>query len=102
MRPDRLRALREAANLSQEELALEIDSSEPMIQRYEKGSHKPGVDVLLRLAQYFHVSSDYLLGLSDNPNVSIDPQLRPVEAAAIDAWRKGEKIAAIKEIVNDD
>lgn len=60
MRTDRLRALREAKKLSRDELALEVGSSKPMLQRYEKGESQPTADVIIRLAQFFRVSSDYL------------------------------------------
>jgi len=102
MRGDRLRTLREAANLTQEALAAEIESSEPQIWRYENADSNPRADVLVRLAGFFSVSVDYLLGLTDNPSQNTDSQLRPREAAALSAWRRGERFDAIKVIVDDD
>lgn len=101
MRGDRLRALRESARLTQEELATEIGSSEPQIWRYEKGKSKPGADVLEKLARYFNVSADYLLGVTDDPSENLSYELKPNEAAVIDAWRRGEKYEAIKVIMDD-
>lgn len=102
MRGDRLRALREAMNLTQEELALEVESSEPQIWRYENKNSPPRSDVLARLARYFHVSADYLLGLTDNPAVKVDQNLNPQEAAVLSAWRRGDRFEAIKVIVEDE
>lgn len=102
MRGDRLRTLREAANLTQEELAIEIDSSEPQILRYEKNQNEPRADVLVRLAQFFSVSADYLLGLTDNPSINVDGDLNPQEAAALSAWRRGERLDAIRVIAGDN
>lgn len=38
--------------------------------RYEKGERMPDGNTLISLADYFNVSSDYLLGLSDNPEIN--------------------------------
>ncbi len=102
MRGDRLKALREAARLTQEGLAVEVGSSEPQIWRYEKNENEPRADMLVRIARYFSVSSDYLLGLTDNPSVRIDQELKPQEAAVLSAWRRGERIEAIKVIIDNE
>lgn len=102
MRGDRLRALREAQGLTQEELALEVGSSEPQIWRYEKSENEPRADVLMRIAQFFNVSADYLLGLTDNSAMNINSELKAQEAAALDAWRRGERFEAIRVIVEDE
>lgn len=102
MRGDRLKALREAARLTQEELASEVGSSEPQIWRYEKNESEPRADVLIRLAKYFDVSVDYLLGLTENPAINVDRDLNPQEAAALQAWRRGDVRRAIKAIVDDE
>lgn len=101
MRGDRLRALREAARLTQLELAERIGGSESMIWRYEQGKREPGISVLARLASFFSVTSDYLIGLTDDPKIAVR-DLEPKERAAIDAWRRGEKYEAIKAIVGDE
>jgi len=63
----RLRKLREAKGLTQEELAKVINVSNKTISVYEKGGADPSTETLLKLAQYFNVSVDYLLGHTDNP-----------------------------------
>ena len=58
----RLKELRVILQLSQKDLADKVNISEKTIQRYEKGSN-PDIYALAKLATYFNVSSDYLLGL---------------------------------------
>ena len=62
---ERLRALRREKNLTQEQLAEKIDLVKSSICAYEKNAKYPSVEVLIKLCQFFNVSSDYLLGLSD-------------------------------------
>lgn len=102
MRGDRLKQLRENAELSQEELADELGISEPQIWRYEKGESSPRADILTRLATFFGVSADYILGISDNPVVSLSGELSQKETAVIFAWRHGDRSKAIKVIANDE
>lgn len=65
----RLRQLREKSKLSQSKLAQELaDVKQPVIARYELGAILPSYPVLIKLADYFDVSADYLLGRTDNPH----------------------------------
>ena len=59
----KIRLLRISAGLSQEELAEEIGVTVKSIQRYETEKSRPDSYVLPRLAAFFDVSADYLLGL---------------------------------------
>lgn len=62
----RLRELRISHCLTQKALAAVINVSPRMISFYESGEHFPRDEqILLQLASYFHVSTDYLLGYSD-------------------------------------
>ena len=63
-----LKSLRQSKNLTQKQLATEINVSERGIQNYETGIRKPTYDILIALADYFDVSLDYLVGRTDNPN----------------------------------
>lgn len=63
---ERLRQLREERNLTQKALAGVIGVSPRMVSFYESGTHFPREEgILLKLAQFFGVSTDYLLGYSD-------------------------------------
>ena len=61
----RIKMLREKRGLIQELLAVEIGVTQQMLSKYEKDITIIKVDVLKRIAEYFNVTTDYLLGLSD-------------------------------------
>ncbi|MCL1919179.1 MAG: helix-turn-helix domain-containing protein [Peptococcaceae bacterium] len=64
--PDRLKELRKQKNLSQKALGEIIGLSKRGIQNYESGINNPTSEVLSKLADYFDVSVDYLLGRIDS------------------------------------
>lgn len=67
---ERLKSLRTSSNLTQKQLATETGFSERGIQNYELRTRKPNSDTIINLADYFDVSTDYLLGRTDNPKVN--------------------------------
>lgn len=69
----RLRKLLEQNNITQKELSLRIGVRDVTVSRYFSGQRIPRTDVIVSIANYFKVSTDYLLGISDikNPNDEI-------------------------------
>ena len=63
----RLKELRLANGLTQKELAKSIEVGRATISEYESGKIVPKHEGLLKLANYFNVSVDYLTGVSDEP-----------------------------------
>ena len=63
----RIRELRKARRITQLEMALDLDMSQNTISRYESGEREPGIAELIRIADYFRVSIDYLVGRTDDP-----------------------------------
>ena len=63
--PDRLWNLRTAANMTQQELADNINTSRRAVIKWEQGQSQPNCDSIIALAVLFQVSADYLLGLTD-------------------------------------
>jgi len=63
----RLKELRKKKKLSQLRLATELNTTQNTISRYETGEREPGIKDLIKLADYFNVSIDYLLERTDNP-----------------------------------
>lgn len=61
----RIKSLREKRGLIQERLATELGITQQMLSKYEKNTDTIKVDILKKLAKYFNVTTDYLLGLSD-------------------------------------
>ena len=68
----RLKELRNKANITQKELAEAINTSQQNIAFYEKGERKPKHDMVEKLANFFNVSIDYLLGKTDFPDPDLD------------------------------
>lgn len=66
----RLRELRHQRKISQVRLAMELNVSQNTICRYETGEREADYATLIRIADYFNVSVDYLLGRTDNPFVN--------------------------------
>lgn len=64
---ERLSQLRKEAQIKAEELAAGVGVKVRMVYLYEKNSAKPSFDVLVKIADYFGVSTDYLIGRSDDP-----------------------------------
>ncbi|MCD8286705.1 MAG: helix-turn-helix domain-containing protein [Clostridia bacterium] len=63
----RLKALREGAGLSQAKLAKMMGISQPLIARYETAVNVPSYGALLKYADLFDVSCDYIIGRCDDP-----------------------------------
>lgn len=62
---ERLRSLREKAELTQKELASRLNVPNQNISNYERGFRQPDYETLQKLADYYEVSTDYLLGRTD-------------------------------------
>ncbi len=62
---DNLRSLRLEKNLSRSELALILHVSERLIGYWENGSRECNFDMLIKIANYFDASIDYLLGRTE-------------------------------------
>ena len=66
----RLKELRKKKGISQQRLATDLNTTQNTISRYETGEREPGIDDLTKIADYFKVSVDYLLGRTDNPSMN--------------------------------
>ena len=79
---NRLKELRHKKNLSQKDLAKKLNISQQAISLYEKGDREPKLETWQKLADFFNVPVDYLLGISkDSSTLTID-DLNPKEQAA--------------------
>ena len=63
----RIRDLREGCNKTQKELSRELNCSQQVYSNYELGQRDIPTYVLIKLANLYNVSVDYILGISDNP-----------------------------------
>ena len=61
----RIRDLREDHDLTQTELAKILNCSQQVYSNYELGQRDIPTDILIKLANFYNVSTDYILGISD-------------------------------------
>ena len=85
----RIQERRIALRLTQDELAEMVLSTQRQISRYERNINHPSPELLAMFAQVLGVSSDYLLGLTDDPVRSVGGELDldPLEREAIELLR---------------
>ena len=62
----RLKELRIKRGISQLKLAMDLNMTQNTISRYETGEREPGINELIKIADYFDVSIDYLVGRHQN------------------------------------
>lgn len=91
---NRLRELRREKDLTQKQLAEKIGLSQQVVGYYENEINQPSPDMLIRIADFFQCSIDYLLGREDDfGNVvvqnynSTTPSLSPDEKKLIESYR---------------
>lgn len=65
------RQLRKNHNLTQAELGKQIGLSKAVISKYENGMGYPTLDMLVLIADYFGVTTDYLLGVSKSKTIDV-------------------------------
>ena len=79
----RLKELRKQNALTQQQLASRIGVTKSVVSFYELKERAPSPDTLVKLAQVFHVSTDYLLGVQKNRTVDVsglsDEDIRAVQ-----------------------
>ena len=68
---DKLKSLRIEKNLTQKQVADRIGLAISAVSSYESGTRYPSYDVLVKLARIFHVSTDYLLGITNTRNIDV-------------------------------
>lgn len=66
----KLKKIRKEKGISQLRLAMDLNTSQNTISRYETGEREPGINELIKIADYFNVSIDYLVGRTENPEVN--------------------------------
>lgn len=66
-----IQELRKARGISQVELAKNLDVSKQCVSNWENDNIQPSIEMLVKLANYFSVSTDYLLGLNDRSYLEV-------------------------------
>lgn len=68
----RIRELREDHDKSQRDIAAELHMPQSQYWRYEQGYRDFPIDILIHLADYYHVSLDYMLGRTNDPTPPLE------------------------------
>ncbi len=92
----RLRQLRRQNNLTQKDLADILGVKATAISNYESNRNEPSFDKLLILSEYFEVSCDYLLGVTDLDMTDIDDKLDKDIVEVFDIYHQLNKDHASK------
>ena len=66
----RLKELRKSRGISQLKLAMDLNMNQNSISRYESGARQADYATLIKFADYFNVSIDYMLCRTDNPEMN--------------------------------
>ncbi|MCI9405254.1 MAG: helix-turn-helix transcriptional regulator [Clostridia bacterium] len=94
---DALKYQREIRDLSQNTLAKATGISQPKISYYEKNQHTPPIDHCITLANFFDISLDELVGISDTPQEQ--------SAASLPAKLNSSQLSFVKEyseVISDE
>lgn len=85
---ERIKTLRNAYNLNQVQLAGHLGVSKQTVSNWENNNILPSIDMLIRIARYFSVSTDYLLEFEERSFIEITGLTH-------------EQISHIQQIIND-
>jgi len=85
---NRIKLLREEKLMTQVRLSIELEVSQETISAYEIGKHYPSVKSLLRMAELFNASIDYIMGLSSVRKLMEEKELSNDEVSLISVYRK--------------
>ena len=67
---ERIKRLREGKNRTQEQVAAVLHLTRKVIGTYERNEREPNLETIILLARYFHVTTDYLLGVGRNRTIN--------------------------------
>ena len=99
---NRIKELREIMGLPQKALAAELGISQPTISDWESGRKVPSAKSTSKLADFFKVSTDYLLGRDDNNIVPVPFDRAVIEVNIYGSIPAGVPVEAIEEIIGTE
>ena len=90
--------LRKERGITQKQAAQDLGVSQALLSHYEKGIRECGMDFVVRLADYYHVSCDYLLGRSpDRSGVTLTVEELPDPDTARDGRYRGSVLPTLNK-----
>lgn len=91
---ERIKTLRNARNLSQVQLAKALNVSKQAVSNWENDNILPSIEMLIKIANYFSVSTDYILELNQRKYIEVtdltDTQLAHIQAIIDDITTKNK------------
>lgn len=66
----RLRELRKSRKLTQIAVQMQTGIEQALLSKFENGERIPPTETLIRLADFYHVSMDYIMNRTDNPEIN--------------------------------
>jgi len=101
---ERLKDLRDELNLGQKDMGKKINLSSSAYGYYEQGRNEPSLETLIKLAKFFDVSTDYLLGLShtrENPVYYSVSDTIFLSNAEMETLQKMKETSLLEELSED-
>lgn len=98
--PRMVTLLRKERGLSQKQVALDLNISQALLSHYEKGIRECGLDFMVKIADYFDVSCDYLLGRTTERCIGSGSS-SSAASAGTDDKRSGAPAGANKKLIED-
>jgi transcriptional regulator with XRE-family HTH domain len=98
---EKITRLRKQHNLSQQELAKKIGASRTIIGNYERNTNTPSIEVLIRLANIFNVSVDFLIGEGELSSYDKDLLKRIEDIEKLDPETKKHLFFMIDNVIQN-
>ena len=74
---NRIKLLREEKKIKQIELCEILNTTQATLSNWERGVHDPDNNSLIKMAEYFNTTTDYILGLTGNPKSTNKKEIAP-------------------------
>lgn len=101
----RLRELMKRKKATQQDVAAAVGTTRQAISQYADGSVQPNIEKLYKIAEYFNVSADYLLGMSDvmksNPDDQVINKMLGLSEEAIDALKSTTSATCVNTLLEE-
>lgn len=106
---DRLTNLRNKRNISQYEVAEKLNVDRSRYCKWEQGKSRPSYEMLAQIADFFNVTTDYLLGRTDDPKIHVIENPKQLEPLGVTEVRRtgtdpftAEQIEAIRKVIQEE
>ncbi|CAG7632755.1 helix-turn-helix domain-containing protein [Paenibacillus allorhizosphaerae] len=73
---ERIASLREKLSMTQEDLSNKLGISRASLSHYENNRRAPDYETIVKIANLFHVSIDYIIGRTEDPQMVLDEEVR--------------------------